>query len=241
MSGLAGRGAVVTGASSGLGRAIAVALAARGAAVALVGRDRRRLESVAEETGSGVVCALDLRRQEDVAALARRATEELPGVDLLVHAAAIIAIDPLETAALDDLDAQYKTNVRAPYELTQALIPALRERQGDVVFLNSTAGRRAAAGSGQYAATKHALAAVADSLREEVNADGVRVLSVFLGRTATPMQAELSAQEGREYRPDRMLQPEDVASAVVSAVTLPRTAEMTEVTIRPCHPPGDGG
>lgn len=233
MSRLAGHGAVVTGASSGVGRAIAVALAAEGAAVALVGRDSGRLASVAEETGSDVVCALDLRNEEDVANLVRRSTEELPGVDLLVHGAAIIEIDPLEKAALDDFDAQYQTNVRAPYALTKALLPELRERQGDVVFLNSTAGRTAAAGSGQYAATKHALRAVADSLRAEVNADGVRVLSVFLGRTATPMQAELAAVEGREYRPEQLMQPEDVAAAVVAAVTLQRTAELTDIVIRP--------
>ena len=116
--------------------------------------------------------------------------------------------------------------------LTQALLPALRSvRAGGV--LNSTAGRRATAGSGQYAATKHGLAAVADSLRDEVNADGVRVLSVFLGRTATPMQAELSAKAGRAYDPERLLQPEDVAAAVLSAVTLPRTAELTDLVIRP--------
>jgi NADP-dependent 3-hydroxy acid dehydrogenase YdfG len=179
------------------------------------------------------VCAIDLRNDEDVASLVRRSTEELPGVDLLVHGAAIIEIDPLEKAALDDFDSQYQTNVRAPYALTQALLPELRERQGDVVFLNSTAGRTATAGSGQYAATKHALTAVADSLRGEVNADGVRVLSVFLGRTATPMQAELAAREGRGYHPEHLMQPEDVAAAVVAAVTLPRTAELTDIVIRP--------
>ena len=76
------------------------------------------------------MCALDLRTGEGVAELAARARHELPGVDLLVHGAAIIATDPLETAKIDDLDAQYRTNVRAPYELTQALLPALRERRG---------------------------------------------------------------------------------------------------------------
>ncbi len=234
MSRLAGRGAVVTGASSGVGRAVARAFAAEGATVALVGRDEQRLATVARETGAQTVCAVDLTG-DGVAELAARVRDRLPSVDVLVHAAAIIATDPVEAARLEDFDAQYRTNVRAPYQLTQALLPSLRERGGDVVFLNSTAGRRAGPGSSQYAATKHALAAVADSLRDEVNADGVRVLSVFLGRTATPMQEQLSADQGIAYDPERLLQPEDVAAAVVGAVALPRTAELTDLVIRPMH------
>ena len=85
----------------------------------------------------------------------------------------------------------------------------------------------------QFAATQHALKAIADHLREEVNADGVRVISVFPGRTATSRQAALYAREGRPYQPELLLQPEDVASVVVHALALPRTAEVTNVSIRP--------
>ena len=105
-------------------------------------------------------------------------------MDLLVHGARDHRrrSTRLETAALDDLDAQYQDNVRAPYALTQrALLPALRERQGDVVFLNSTAGPHGLGGIRAIRRHKARLTAVADSLRAEVNADGVRVLSVFLG------------------------------------------------------------
>ena len=85
----------------------------------------------------------------------------------------------------------------------------------------------------QYAATKHALKAVADSVREELNPAGVRVLSLFLGRTATPMQASIFAAEQREYNPGILMQPEDVAEVVVNALALARTAEITEITMRP--------
>jgi len=224
---------VVTGASSGVGRAIARHLAAQGATVCLVGRDRERLESAAEDAGSGIVCQADLAVDDDVRALASVAGSDLPGVDVLVHAAGIIEIDPMETAPVADFDSQYRVNLRAPYLLTQALLPMLVEGSGQVVFVNSTAGRSAGGGSGQYAATKHGLRAVADSLRAEVNSDGVRVLSVLLGRTATPMQAALAAQEGRAHRPELLVQPEDVASVVGCALVLPRTAEITEVAIRP--------
>jgi NADP-dependent 3-hydroxy acid dehydrogenase YdfG len=85
----------------------------------------------------------------------------------------------------------------------------------------------------QYAATKHALRAFTNSLRQEVNADSVRVLSVFLGRTATPMQQAIHAQEGKPYHSERLIQPEDVAAVVVNALSLPRTAEVTEIHMRP--------
>jgi NADP-dependent 3-hydroxy acid dehydrogenase YdfG len=117
--------------------------------------------------------------------------------------------------------------------LTQDLLPLVCRCQGQVVFMNSTAGLTSRANVSQCAGTKHALEALADSLREEVNRNGVRVLSVFPGRTASPSQEHLQAQEGRLYRPERLLQPEDVAAVVVHALCLPRTAEVTEIKIRP--------
>jgi NADP-dependent 3-hydroxy acid dehydrogenase YdfG len=100
------------------------------------------------------------------------------------------------------------------------------------VFINSSAGLNARAELAQYAATKHALKAIADSLREEINDDGVRVLSIFLGRTATPMQATVHEMEGREYHPERLMQPEDVATVVINALSLPRSAEVTNIVVR---------
>lgn len=111
----------------------------------------------------------------------------------------------------------------------------MRSCKGQIVFINSSAGLNARADVGQYAATKHALKAIADSLREEVNADGVRVLSMFLGRTATPMQDAVHKMEGKEYHPECLIQPEDVAAVVVNALSLPRTAEVTDIHIRPMN------
>jgi NADP-dependent 3-hydroxy acid dehydrogenase YdfG len=93
---------------------------------------------------------------------------------------------------------------------------------------------------GAYAATKHALKALADALRQEVNADGVRVISVYPGRTATPLQEVLHAQEGKPYFPERLLQPRDVAAAVLHALGMDRTAEVTDIRVRPMlsSPPG---
>ena len=199
MAGLAGKVALVTGASSGIGRAIAGGLAAQGAALALVGRNSDRLTEVADEislkTNRVVTYPLDLTSigaAEDLLEQIRRDFGEL---HILVHSAGAFARGGVGSAPVADLDLQYQLNVRTPYTLTQALLPLLKTSQGDVVFINSSAGLAARGEISQYAATKHALKALADSLREEVNADGVRVSSLFVGRTATPTSA---APRGRE-------------------------------------------
>ena len=140
----------------------------------------------------------------------------------------------MERSSIQDLDSQYATNVRAPYLMTQRLLPLLETAHGQIVFINSSvalATKRAEVG--QYSATKCALRAIADSLREEVNPKGIRVLTLYLGRTATPMQEALYRQEGTAYHPELLLQPEDVASVVIQTLLLPPTAEVTDLTIRP--------
>jgi NADP-dependent 3-hydroxy acid dehydrogenase YdfG len=156
---------------------------------------------------------------------------------VLVHSAGVISLGTVESAPVEDLDRHYQINVRAPYLLTQALLPLLRSHQGQIVFVNSSAAVSARAKVSQYAATKAALKALADSLRDEVNPDGIRVLSVFPGRTASPMQQAVHEMLDESYRPERLLQPEDVAAAVVSALRMPRSAEVTEINVRPLAKP----
>jgi len=109
----------------------------------------------------------------------------------------------------------------------------LYDSPSKVVFINSSAALSAPALNSAYAASKAALRAFADSLRAEINVDGVRVLSVFPGRTATSMQKAIYAEEGRTYRPRQLLQPLDVAEAVLGMLQLPRSAELTELHLRP--------
>jgi NADP-dependent 3-hydroxy acid dehydrogenase YdfG len=229
--------ALVTGASGGIGSATALLLATKGVKLWLTGRDRARLDAVAESTKrttSEPVCIqADLERDKDVSALATRLRRDVGYLDLLIHCAGKIVPGPMELAEIENLDQQYRVNVRGPYLLTQLLLPMLRSRRGQIVFINSSAGQLAPANASQYAATKHALRAIADSLRQEVSIDGIRVLSVYPGRTASPMQATLHAIERKEYCPDRLVQPEDVAAMLVSAITLPRSAEVTDINVRP--------
>jgi NADP-dependent 3-hydroxy acid dehydrogenase YdfG len=229
--------AVVTGAGSGIGRAIALALGAQGATLALVGRRPTRLESVAGEARAvGAETRLysaDLAREAEIRDLCTSLKRDFGRLDILVHSAGIYLLGTVAKASVGDFDLQYRTNLLGPYLLTQDLLPMMLQRHGQIVFINSSAGLSSRANVGQYAATKHALKAIADSLRDEINRDGVRVLSVFPGRTATPNLERLHALEGRPYRPESLLQPEDVAAVIVSALCLPRTAEVTEISIRP--------
>jgi NADP-dependent 3-hydroxy acid dehydrogenase YdfG len=179
------------------------------------------------------VSPTDLTLDDQVEQLRSRLETEFGQVDVLVHSAGVIFQGRIDHHPVQDFDRQYQANVRAPYLLTQALLPLLKIRHGQIVVVNSSVGLRAPAGVSQFSATQHALKALTDSLREESNADGIRVLSVFPGRTATPRQATLYKLGGKDYQADLLLQPEDIASMVTAALTLPRTAEVTEIHIRP--------
>jgi len=233
----AGGVAVVTGASSGIGRAIALELAAAGVGVWLVARRAAALEATAAEARQSGGCVrtwpLDLENDDEMSRLRDQLQREYGGLDILVHAAGTHFLGTLSQAPVGQLDELFRVNVRGPYLLTQLLLPLLRARRGQVVFVNSSAGLHARASVAAYAASKHALRALADALREEVNPDGVRVLSVYPGRTATPLQAVIHEEEGRTYQPERLLQPQDVAAAVVHSLSLERTAEVTDLHVRP--------
>ena len=241
MSSLDGRVAMVTGGSSGIGRAVALACSAAGATVLVVGRDQDRLAAAiadARPTGRLVAIRSDLADDDAVHALATTVEHEHGSLDILVHAAGDIAFGRLMDAAVDDLDRLHAVNLRAPYLLTQALLPFLVRARGHIVFVNSSAGIRPSAGVAAYGATKHALRGLADALRDEVNPLGVRVTSIYPGRTRTPLQEQVNAWEGRD-EPADLLDPEDIASMVVALVTLPDRAEVTELRIRPAYPPRD--
>jgi len=237
MDQLTGQTAVVTGATGGVGRAVAAKLLAHGATVVLVGRSDAALERTISDSGwraaPAMGFAVDLAVDSEVRSLMERIERSVPRIDILVHAAGVISMGPVGGTSIAELDKQYQVNLRAPYQLTQALLPKLVSCSGQVVFINSTAGRQARAGVSQYAATKYALRALADSFRDEVNPQGVRVMSVFLGRTATAMQAAVHAHEGRPYDPSRLLQADDVATLILAALQLPRTAEVTDLYVRP--------
>jgi NADP-dependent 3-hydroxy acid dehydrogenase YdfG len=235
------RTAVITGGGTGVGAAVALALAEAGADVYLIGRRLNKLELVAAKAREfGVnagVQSVDISTDSGRLQAVQRIKADLTHLEILVLNAAAFAAAPIEDADLSDFDRLYQTNVRAPYALTKALSPMLKAGHGQVVFINSSSGIAAKPMTAQYDSSKHALKAIADSFRAEINPHGVRVLSVYLGRTASEMQERIYQMEGKPYRPELLLQPGDVASVIVNALSLPRTAEVTDVSIRPMIKP----
>lgn len=228
--------AVVTGSGSGIGRAIATGLARRGALVYLIARRPQALAEVQREIeaagGRAVAFPADVSADADLKRLADAVRRDHGRLDMLVHCAAVYHRGNVEAVPVEHLDDQYRVNVRAPYLLTQLLLPLIRPVQGQILFINSTSGLNAAATNSTYAASKFALKAIADSLRDEVNGDGVRVISVFPGRTNTPMQQQVHEWEGKPYLGEKLMQPSDVAEVVLTTLALPKTAEVINVTVR---------
>jgi NAD(P)-dependent dehydrogenase (short-subunit alcohol dehydrogenase family) len=228
---LSGAVALVAGASSEIGRAIAFELLEAGAEVFMLARNMTRLAEPPPPEKSRDRCRFVAADLTDFDAIGRVVSQisARRGLDVLVLSSGMYERSR-EPAVFER---QMAANVVGPYALIQQLLPQLIEAHGQIVFINSSQGLRAAGGVGQYAATKHALKAVADSLRDEINADGVRTTSIFLGRTASERQRALFAAEGRRYPPERLIQPADVAQLVVSVLRLPYTSEVTDVVMRP--------
>jgi len=234
---LFGRVAVVTGASSGIGRAITLALSKEGVEVCAVARNRQTLDETvarARQYSPATGFQIDLTHDKAIRPVMEHLQKKSGGLDILVHSAGVYHQDLMEHSRIEDFDAQYATNLRAPYLLTQSLLPMLAQSKGQIIFVNSSAGLTAKRPAiGQYSATKHALRAIADSLREELNPKGIRVLSLYLGRTATPMQEALYQKEAKEYHPETLIQPDDVAFVAIQMLKVSGTAEVTDISIRP--------
>ena len=232
--------AVITGASGGIGRALALRFAPSVQHLTLIGRDEARLAQVASEVASRGAEARPLRaRFESSEELERLALEleRLPAVSVLLHAAGEFVEQPAASLAGEDFERLLRVNLSAPYVLTRALLGPLQRGAGDVVFVNSSAVGQRRAGLSAYGASKAGLVAVADSLRQECNPLGLRVLSVFLGATATRLQEQLHTGRDQEaYEPGLLLQPEDVAEIIHAALALPRGAEVTDLHLRPALP-----
>lgn len=218
---------VLTGATGGMGQVIAADLAADFDVVAL-GRDGGRLTALASIDGVFPLVwdLLDYSKVPELVGF-------LPRIDVLIHAAAVAKRYSVAEASIENWREHLELNVVAPAELTRAALPALRSARGQVVFINSGAGFNAGAGHSVYSASKFALRSLADSLRREEDAHGVRVASVHPGQTDTPMLREDHRVAGADYEPQRYIRPESVAAAVRAVVTATEDTQITTVSVRP--------
>jgi NADP-dependent 3-hydroxy acid dehydrogenase YdfG len=216
--------ALITGASGGLGSAIAMALAPTHT-ILLGGRPSSRLDGLASRLGATTV-PLELT---DAAGIEAN-VEPIDELDVLVHNAGVAVFDHVADSNINDWRTTFEVNVFGAVSLTQALLPALRRAEGQVIFVNSGAGLNVLAGAASYSASKFALRAFADSLRAEEPA--LRVTSVHPGRIDTPMQRELVAFEGGEYDASSLLRPETVARVIADVVATPPDAHVNEIIVR---------
>ncbi len=227
---------VVTGAGSGIGQAVADRLHRRGDALHLLASSPESAERVARRYHGARVLVADLAAPATLADVVAEA--RLPDrIDGLVHVAGVLRLGPVASLGVADWQASVMVNLAAPAELTRLLLPRLRHSDGHVVFVNSGSGLRTQPEWGAYSASKFGLRALADALRDEEAPTGLRVTTVYPGRTATPMQESVHRHEGRAYEPGRWIEPDTVAGAVLTALDLPGDAEISDITVRvrPVH------
>ncbi|GGZ77417.1 SDR family oxidoreductase [Streptomyces echinoruber] len=223
---------VITGAGSGIGAAVARRLHERGDDLVLHARDAARAKELAAAFPGARTLVGDLADPDRLSwAFSHQALPER--VDGLLHIAGVVDLGPVGELSTKTWHHQLNVNLVAPAELTRLFLPQLRAARGHVLFVNSGAGLSAHAQWAAYAASKHGLKALADALRQEEHPHGVRVTSIYPGRTASPMQAKVHQQEGKPYDPARWIDPESVATTVLMALDLPRDAEVHDLTVRP--------
>jgi NADP-dependent 3-hydroxy acid dehydrogenase YdfG len=237
---LEGTVALVTGASSGIGEAAARALAAEGATVAVAARRKDRLDALVAEIG-GLSIEVDVTDQGQVIAAVERTARELGRLDTVINNAGVMLLGPIVDAPTEEWDRMISLNLLGALHVAHAALPHLLRaaageprRVADLVNVSSVAGRRNGAGGGVYQATKHALGAFSESLRQEVTTRYVRVSLVEPGATAT----ELVRHVREEVRSNlstgaEPLEAQDIADAILFIVTRPRRVAVNEVLVRP--------
>jgi len=240
-----GRVAVITGASSGIGAATARALAADGHRVALLARRVDRIEALAGELGDGAIAIeADVTDREALVAAAQRVQQELGGTDVLVNNAGVMLLGPILDAPVEEWERMIGLNVLGLLYCSKAAVPHLLQaaEQGprgvaDLVNISSVAGRQVRLGSGVYNASKHAVGAFSESLRQEVTARNLRVSLVEPGAVDTelPTHNREEIREGLDERFADMerLEDHDVADAIRYIVSRPRRVSINEILIRP--------
>ncbi len=240
---LTGKVALVTGASSGIGEATALALAAEGAAVAISGRRTDRLEALAqritESGGTAKAITADVSVEDQAREMVAEANAGLGRLDILVNNAGVMLLGPIANADTEDWRRMIETNVMGLMYATHAALPVMRAQGGGhVVNISSVAGRTARAGSGVYNASKWGVGAFSESLRQEVYKDKIRVTIIEPGAVDTELTQHITNADAKKQAQDfygsmAALQSEDIAAAIMYAVTQPPRVNVNEILMRP--------
>ena len=247
MAKLDGKVAVVTGASSGIGEATARALAAEGAAVVAGARRKERLDRLIEEVtrvgGKAIAVECDVTDEVQAHNLVQRALEEYGRIDILVNNAGVMLLSTVGKGLSDQWRQMFEVNVMGLLYATDAAIGPMKEQgSGHLVNISSVAGRKVTRdSSGVYAGTKHAVNAISEGLRQELLDDNIRVSIVGPGAVETELPDHITDEDAREGLSGLLslerLQAEDIADAIVYAVTQPERVSVNEILIRPTQQP----
>ncbi|HWX97166.1 MAG TPA: SDR family NAD(P)-dependent oxidoreductase [Solirubrobacteraceae bacterium] len=239
---LSGQVVAVTGASSGIGEATALACARAGAAVALAARRADRIQALAEgiasSGGRAIAVPTDVGDESQAQAFIQRAHAELGRLDVLVNNAGVMLLGPIENAPTEEWRQMIQVNVFGVLYCTHAALPLMREQgSGHIVNVSSVAGRVARAGSGVYNLTKFGVGAFSESLRQETVDIGVRVTLIEPGAVATELaghnRPEVREQIAKRFGGITLLAAEDIADAILYAIGQPRHVSVNEVLVRP--------
>lgn len=231
---LAGHVALVTGASKGIGRAIAVALAKEGAHVGLMGRDQKQLDETAKQCKDFGVDALTVSFDlgGDLSALRSivgRVVEGLGGLSILVNNAGVFAGGVVGDVSLDQWDKALNTNLRSVMHLTRWALPAIaKSKDGAIINISSIAGKLTSGNAAAYCASKHGVVGFSGALFEDVRDRNIKVCCICPGFVNTPMVNHI-----RNLDPSKMIQVEDVAKTVLFVLSFPNTGCPTEIILRP--------
>ncbi len=239
---LTGKVVAVTGASSGIGEATALACARAGAAVALAARRAERIEALAErivnDGGRAIAVTTDVGVESEAQAFVQRAHAELGRLDVLVNNAGVMLLGPIENAPTEEWRRMVHANVFGVLYCTHAALPLMREQgSGHIVNVSSVAGRVASAGSGVYNLTKWGVGAFSESLRQEGVEWGMRVTLIEPGAVATELpghnRPEVLEQMAKRFAGVTPLSAEDIANAILYAIAQPENVAVNEILIRP--------
>ncbi|NYJ75648.1 SDR family oxidoreductase [Allobranchiibius huperziae] len=223
-----GKTVLITGGTRGIGRAVAESLSASHHLL-IGGRDEASVKQTCVALRSAEPFVADLANEEATAA----AAESIGELDAVVHSAGLVGHGPLTSLSRADWRRTMELNVVAVADLTRLLLPQLRRAQGTVVVINSGSGLTARVDSALYSASKFAVRALADSVREQEREHGVRVTTIYPGRVDTDMQRELVEAQGGQYDGGLYIRPSSIAAAVRLAIEMPADASVDDLSVRP--------
>jgi NAD(P)-dependent dehydrogenase (short-subunit alcohol dehydrogenase family) len=233
---LTGKTAIVTGATRGIGRAIAEALAARGCNVVIAARNEQDCRAAADQIaqrggGQAIGVATDVRRHEDCERLIAQAVSHFGGLQILINNAGIGGFGPVEKMDVAHWDRVIATNLNSLFYCSHAALPHLKRAGGWIINIGSLAGKNAFPGGAAYNASKFGLIGFSEALMQEVRHDDVRVSYIMPGSVATDFEGSSN------WSADWMIQPQDIAQIVIDLLETPARTLPSRVEVRPSKPP----